>query len=604
MTIDSIVTEKFLNAMESGNNLPDIRNRLEKLRASEQKNEFILPILGVQGAGKSSFLNALLFNNRILPTEVTETTCIPTEVYYSDSSEPEAWVYFTDGLKKKIPCTDESLKEYVHQEFNPGNCKGVVRVVIRLKHDLLKTGLVIVDLPGVGSGTVENQQQTMDYLQKSSGGIFLLAESLKTPDAIFISTALPLLGNVFFVQNRWTGETADETQEAADYNHSILLEKVNELKIPVSQIPQFNIVSVEKALNSIIMDNPAEFAKSGMLDFQKSLIEFSDSWRKDMQKLHLEQLQNLIVNQINQINTRIQTMKNDSAPEREKLIQRQAAAEKEFAENEALIREAEDFMRGESSSVAHELEEWIGQVRGDLRTAVRNLIESGVTSGEQLNSAFHDYVIQQNNFLYENVYRRIMEITAGIRERLVALDSNREFKKISMSEDNPFSDKTQIHSVYEPAAGSLGGLAGGFGGAALVGAIWGSSAGPIGTAIGAVAGAIIGGIAGLFAGKGAKHIHVKAQQSEAQKELFAAVQDCCTKFRKNYSSALNSYFTRMKKDISAWYDVRKQAVQKEIKALLADVDRSDAEKTAKLRELAEQEQILKDALKNFQEKQK
>ena len=55
MTIDSIVTEKFLNAMESGNNLPDIRNRLEKLRASEQKNEFILPILGVQGAEKVPF---------------------------------------------------------------------------------------------------------------------------------------------------------------------------------------------------------------------------------------------------------------------------------------------------------------------------------------------------------------------------------------------------------------------------------------------------------------------------------------------------------------------------------------------------------------------
>ena len=595
MTVDSIITEKFLKVMESGN-LPDLRERLLKFKRDEQKNEFIIPVLGIQGAGKSSFLNALLFNDIILPVEVTETTCIPTEIYYAEVAKPEASVFFDNGKEEKIPCSEDGLKQYVHQEFNPGNCKNVARVVIRMKHDLLKTGLVIVDLPGVGSGTEENQRRTLDYLQKSSGGIFLLAESLKTPDAAFISTALPILGNVFFVQNRWSGESVSDTREAADYNYTTLKGKVKELHVPVSQVPDFQIVSVQTALNAVIKDDTAAFEKSGMLDFQRELIDFADSWRNDMRIMHLDQLQDLVSHQLTKISERTASLKNDPVPEQEKLEQRKAQAEKEFAEKEEQIRQAQDFLQSEQTCFHSKLESLIQNAKGELRTAVRNLIDQGLTSAEQLNQAFHDHISEQNNILFQNVYQDMMQVASGLQNRLDGLETGKEFGKTDMTKRKPFSDKTQIHSTYETIGSGVGGI-GGIWAGAVVGSFFG---GPLGAAAGIAVGAVCT-FAGYLFGKGAKHIHVKIQKNEAMKELFDGVQKFCTELRKKYNKSIDDYFKILDKSITDWYSARRKMIEDEINGLLKAVRQSDSVKTQMLQELGEQETYLKDVLKAIQE---
>ena len=598
MTVDSIITDKFLEVMASSN-FPNLKEKLLKFKRDEQKNEFIIPVLGVQGAGKSSFLNALLFNDIVLPVEVTETTCIPTEIYYAEVPSPEASVIFENGKEEKVPCNEDGLKQYVHQEFNPGNCKNVARVVIRMKHELLKTGLVIVDLPGVGSGTEENQTRTINYLQNSSGGIFLMAESLKTPDAAFISTALPILGNVFLVQNRWSGETLSDTKEAADYNHDKLKENVKELHIPVSQVPDFQIISVQNALNAVIKDDTDAYEKSGMRDFQKTLIDFAASWRNDMKTLHLNRLQELVGLQLNNICEKAASLKNDPVPEQEKLQQRQAQAEKEFAEKEELLRQAQEFLTSEQNALHSKFESMIMNVRGELRTAVRNLIDAGVTSGEQLNKAFNDHVSEQNNILFQNVYQDMMTITASLQERLAGLEIGQEFGKTNLSNQNSFSDKTQIHSTYE-AVGSCIGIAAFVAASAIKGGLIGSSGGPLGMVIGGAIGVLCG-LAGWLLGKGAKHVHVDNQKSAAMKELFDAVQKLCTDLRKKYNQSIDEYFTVLGNNINDWYSARRKMIEDEINGLLDAVRQSASVKAEMLKELNEQETYLKDVLKTIQE---
>ena len=131
-------------------------------------DKFYLPVFGVQGSGKSTLLNALFFDDRILPTDAQETTCVPAELHYSPTLKGRAKVFFKDGSVSELAANDKELAVYIDNVNNPGNEKGVNYIEVYSDDKALENGLVVVDLPGYGSLTLENEQTTLDYLAKSS----------------------------------------------------------------------------------------------------------------------------------------------------------------------------------------------------------------------------------------------------------------------------------------------------------------------------------------------------------------------------------------------------------------------------------------------------
>ena len=100
--------EKYLNNQSQGVDYKEyFRHFIENLNISE----IIVPILGIQGAGKSSFLNSILMDDNILPTDVDETTCVPVEIRYGENVN-EATIYYLDNTNKSINI--EELESYVH----------------------------------------------------------------------------------------------------------------------------------------------------------------------------------------------------------------------------------------------------------------------------------------------------------------------------------------------------------------------------------------------------------------------------------------------------------------------------------------------------------
>ena len=63
-------------------------------------------VIGCPGAGKSTFLNAVLFGDIILPVDADETTRIPTGVRYGENAKPEAFVVMSSGERRKVACID------------------------------------------------------------------------------------------------------------------------------------------------------------------------------------------------------------------------------------------------------------------------------------------------------------------------------------------------------------------------------------------------------------------------------------------------------------------------------------------------------------------
>lgn len=164
MRINEFVNDQLVDVLNKYSEEPNkVGSLLRQAINNSENKEMIVPVLGMQGLGKSTLINALLREN-ILPSEVDETTCVPVEVKYGE--EERAEVHFENTNDIDIVNTQVELANYVDNNFNPANKKGVERIVLFRKNDLLKSGLIVVDLPGVGSLTIENENTTKRYIEK------------------------------------------------------------------------------------------------------------------------------------------------------------------------------------------------------------------------------------------------------------------------------------------------------------------------------------------------------------------------------------------------------------------------------------------------------
>ena len=209
----NFLLEKYLNKDNAVNYIDYFNHFIDNLN----EKEIIIPVLGIQGAGKSSFLNSILMEENILPTDVDETTCVPVEVRYGEDTE-KAIVHFLDKECKEIKLCD--LEKYVHNDYNMANELKVSKIILYNKNDVLNNNVVLVDLPGVGSLTPENQRTTLDYVNKLVSGIFMLRTNppITRTERNFINALWPKLSNTIFVQNKWNDESDEDALDAKEHN--------------------------------------------------------------------------------------------------------------------------------------------------------------------------------------------------------------------------------------------------------------------------------------------------------------------------------------------------------------------------------------------------
>lgn len=267
--------EKYLKtlcqvASEDGTDL--LQNYIQKIKTPE----CYVAILGVQGSGKSSLLNALLFGDEVLPVAVEETTCIPTMIrrVYPDESVG-AEVHFQDGRVEQMPLEREFLGKVVDNRFNPSNIMSASFVVCRIESPLVTQGFVFVDLPGVGSLTQKNEATTLRFLQKTNIGIFLLrtVPPITQSEAGFIKIAWPQLQTSLFVQNLWAKETDQEAQEGMAHNEKILTSIAQEqnTRLPDKIIP----INIAYACQSSFSKNKQGMHESGLIQLKEEIESYA-----------------------------------------------------------------------------------------------------------------------------------------------------------------------------------------------------------------------------------------------------------------------------------------------------------------------------------------
>ena len=145
------------------------RRHLAAARTRLAEDRFNLVVLGEFKRGKSTLINALL-GRKVLPTGVVPLTSVVTTISAGDRDRLR--VYFKDGTVRERPL--DELAGYVTEADNPGNRLGVEQARVEIDHDLLRTGLELVDTPGIGSIHSHNTEVARGFLPRVDAALCVL----------------------------------------------------------------------------------------------------------------------------------------------------------------------------------------------------------------------------------------------------------------------------------------------------------------------------------------------------------------------------------------------------------------------------------------------
>lgn len=212
-----------------------IKEDIEVLKNNLSEEHFIISVCGQVKAGKSTFLNYILFNGEeILPTDPTPCTAKLAKISYCEEEYAEIYFYTSqewDKLKclkvteeegREVNYFDEYLKEFVEHSAMEGvydrqfikderysvkikKLKGIKDYVskdgvctpfvshidINIKNELIKNA-IIVDTPGINDSNELRSRITEEWISQSNAILMLMysGQALAKADLDFIDKHL------------------------------------------------------------------------------------------------------------------------------------------------------------------------------------------------------------------------------------------------------------------------------------------------------------------------------------------------------------------------------------------------------------------------------
>ncbi len=251
--------------VEAAQSLPALPSEpLQELREKIGSHTFNLVVVGEFKRGKSSIINALMGAN-LLPVGVVPLTAAATLLSYGEEFNVE--VCFQNGECRRI--SPFSLPDYVTEKGNPRNEKGVREVRISYPSDWLKSGVRLVDTPGIGSVYRHNTDVTYQFLPKADAVLLTLSvnQPLGQAEYDFLKQVGEYAGKIFVLLNKADLLTESELNESLHFCSGVIAEALGK---PVPVFP----VSARLALEAKAKDSAELLARSRFPEFSEALSRF------------------------------------------------------------------------------------------------------------------------------------------------------------------------------------------------------------------------------------------------------------------------------------------------------------------------------------------
>jgi len=547
-----------------------------------KSQRFVVPVVGVQGSGKSTLLNSLAFNVPVLPVDADETTCVPVEIIGSTETAELATVTLKNGQCKKVPASEEALKEFVHNGMNPGNEKGVDRIILESPAPMFRNGLVLVDLPGTGSLTTANQETTLQYLDEAVGIAFLLrtVPPITRSEATFIALQWARLPTAFFIQNRWNDETNQEAEDGREHNLRTLRDLARRCRIPTTDAPVISVVNGYQALEGCLTQSQTLIEESGINQLSQFIENVAQEWPIVLKQSIRKILEDDLTGVCSSAKSQIEQL----SASREELESRMAEEQKRFDKYIGLLREKVAAARREASDLQDEqkrvMRQWSNESRATLRNNMRTKMRAGIVDGARLDQALRDEQSVVADNIFAEVQEGILVFQDSLRERFKDVGEWRpdkvvDFKTVGRSES------AKVENIAPVLVGGGAGVGGGFAGAmaaAKIGAAMGTTVGPVGTAIGAIVGGIIGGFLGDWLGGKVRDNVLQQRAKAAEREVFRAIDEFLTNASDGFSKQLKSFCKNIDVFLAQWEQAQVDRFEKERKAALGSIAAGKDEK--------------------------
>lgn len=243
-----------------------LQERLQDLLARLAEDRFNLVVAGRFSRGKSSLMNAILGMDR-LPTGIVPLTSVITTVSYG-TIESVTIKYQERRLDTEISL--DELPQYVTQQGNPGNQRGIATANIQLPAEILRRGFYFVDTPGLGSVIAENTLTTKAYLPEADA--LLLVTGFESPlseeELAFLTAASQAKLPIFVAVNKQDLVSSAERDEAIAFAQSHLDELYGQARQDVFS------VSAREGLAAKLSNDAARLRASGLPTLEERLTRF------------------------------------------------------------------------------------------------------------------------------------------------------------------------------------------------------------------------------------------------------------------------------------------------------------------------------------------
>jgi Dynamin family len=242
----------------------DVLDRVDRLR----NPSFLIAVCGEFSSGKSTLLGALMRRPELFPDGVGATTAVSTVVRWGEAER--IFIATTDHPDRFVISAAE-LAQYVTEQGNPRNERGVIEVLIELPVPLLVDGIRFVDLPGTGSTFAAHALVTNDYLERIDAALFVTPSSAaKKSEVDFLGRVTARVGDALVIALTKADLIAEQHGEAGPAAAVADLRKKAADRLGVT--PESLVIIAVSALNhQLALGDPEEEQASNIPALQTAI---------------------------------------------------------------------------------------------------------------------------------------------------------------------------------------------------------------------------------------------------------------------------------------------------------------------------------------------
>ena len=218
-----------------------VAEEARELAARVAEGRFYVACVGQFKRGKSTLLNALV-GHEVVPTGFIPVTAVPTVI--RSGNEIRARIRMRDGSWRDIAMPD--LKEYVTEELNPENKKGVDGAEVFVPSLLLSSGMCFVDTPGLGSVFTGNTATTQAFIPHIDAALVVVGADppIAGEELTLVEAVGKQVQDLILVINKADRTSDPERAAAAKFTRDILEKR---LRRPMGEV--FEVSAADRMEN-------------------------------------------------------------------------------------------------------------------------------------------------------------------------------------------------------------------------------------------------------------------------------------------------------------------------------------------------------------------